>query len=409
VNICFGHLGEPVSDLPEIDLTDPAVLQDPFTTHGDARERSPLARLVVPGMPPMWGVMRHAEGRAVLSDPSRFALTTATFAFKPQVSDELRPYMRSMQEMEGPEHARLRKLVAPAFTPRRAAEFRPRIEAIVDELLDDLCAHAADGPADLLAHLARPLPMAVICELVGIPKEDRPRWQAYGTAVATGAGAVFTDAMPGIIDGAKAAVAARRDEPLDDIISDLVRAQAEDGDRLGDVELVALVWQLVLGGQTPTNLLAGGVEALLTHPDQLAALRADPGLAPSAVEELMRWCGPQLLAFPRYTTQDVELAGVRIPKGEPVVVGIAAANRDPRAFPGPDTLDITRTGSAAHLGFAHGPHFCLGASFARVQTQVALTALLRRAPGLALAVPPDEVPRASDGGTWRLAALPVTL
>jgi cytochrome P450 len=392
--------------LPEIDLTDPAVLRDPFTTHGQARERSPLVRLLVPGMPAMWGVTRYAEARGVLSDPARFALSTATFAFKPNVSEELQPYLRSMQEMEGAEHARLRRLVAPAFTPRRAAEFLPRIEAIVEELLDDLCKHATDGPADLITHLARPLPMAVICELVGIPEQDRPRWGEYGAAVAAGAGSVFTGAMPGIIAGARDAVAARRQEPLDDIVSDLVRAQAEDGDRLSDVELVALVWQLVLGGQTPTNLLANAVETLLAHPDQLATLRADPALAPPAVEELMRWCGPQLLAFPRFTTQDVELSGVPIPQGEPVVAMIAAANRDPRVFPDADTLDITRTGGAAHLGFAHGPNFCLGASFARVQTQVALAALLRRAPGLALAA---EIQRATDGGTWRLAALPVTL
>jgi cytochrome P450 len=223
--------------------------------------------------------------------------------------------------------------------------------------------------------------------------------------VAAGAGAAFADAIPGIIEDARAAVAARRAEPRDDIVSDLVRAQAEDGDRLGDVELVTLVWQLVLGGQVPTNLLANAVEVLLAHPDQVAALRADPALAPRAVEELMRWCGPQLLAFPRFTTQEVELSGVRIPHGEPVVAVIAAANRDPRAFPDADTLDISREG-AAHLGFAHGPHFCLGASFARVQTQVALTALLRRAPGLALA---GDVQRAPDGGSWRLTALPVTL
>jgi cytochrome P450 len=398
-----------VPALPEIDLTDPAVLRDPFTAHGQARERSPVVRLLAPGMPAMWAVTRYAEARGVLSDPARFALGPATFAFKPDVSDELKPYLRSMQEMEGPEHARLRRLVSPAFTPRRAELFRPRIAAIVEELLDDLAAHATDGPADLVVHLARPLPMAVICELVGIPPEHRPRWREYGAAVAAGAGAAFVDAIPGIIEGAEAAVAARRREPRDDIISDLVRVQAEDGDRLGDVELVTLVWQLVLGGQVPANLLVNAVEALLDHPDQLAALRTDPALAPRAVEELIRWCGPQLLAFPRFTTQDVELSGVRIPRGEPVVAVIAAANRDPRAFADADRLDITRAGAAPHLGFAHGPHFCLGAAFARVQVQAALTALLRRAPGLALGVAPGEVRRAADGGTWRLAALPVRL
>jgi cytochrome P450 len=393
--------------LAEIDLTDPAVLRDPFTAYGQARERSPLARLHVPGMPPLWGVLRHAEARAVLSDPALFALSPASYAFRPEVAEELRPYLRTMQEMEGPEHARLRKLVAPAFTPRRAAEFRPRIEQVVEGLLDDLCEHAADGPADLLAHLARPLPMAVMCELVGIPEQDRPRWREYGAGLAAGAGQAFVAAIPGVLRDAEAAVAARRDDPREDLVSTLVRAQAEDGDRLTDVELVMLVWQLVLAGQVPINLIANAVEALLAHPDQLAALRADPGLAPSAVEELMRWCGPQLLTVPRHAVQDVELAGVPIAKGEAVTVAIAAANRDPRVFPDAGTLDVRRADSAAHLGFAHGPHFCLGASFARVQVQVALTALLRRAPGLALAVPPAQVQRAPDGGTWRLAALPV--
>jgi cytochrome P450 len=393
-------------DLPEIDLTDPAVLNDPFTAYRPARERSAIARLHAPGMPPMWGVLRHAEARAMLSDPSRFALSPASYAFRLEVSDELRPYLHTVQEMEGSPHVRLRKLVAPAFTARRAAEFRPRIEPIVEELLDDLAKQAAAGSADLLSHVAQPLPMAVMCELVGIPDEDRPRWREYGAAISAGAVAEFAAAFSEIVRDAKAAVEARRREPRDDIVSDLVRTHAADGDRLTDVELVALVWLLVLAGQTPSNLIANSVEALLAHPGQLAALRADPGLAPQAVDELIRWCSPQLLTIPRIAAQDVELAGVPIAKGGLVTAVIPAANRDPRVFPDPDTLDITRTGSAAHLGFAHGPHFCLGASFARVQTQVALTALLRRAPGLAVA---GDVRRASDGGTWRLAALPVTL
>jgi cytochrome P450 len=395
-----------VPALPEIDLTDPAVLNDPFTAYGPARERSPLARLHAPGMPPMWGVLRHAEARAMLSDPSRFALSPASYAFRLEVSDALRPYLHTVQEMEGGKHVRLRKLVAPAFTARRAAEFHPRIEPIVEELLDDLAKDAADRPADLLTRFAHPLPMAVMCELVGIPTADRPRWREYGAAIAAGAGGVFATAFPEIIRDAEAAVEARRREPRDDIVSDLVRTQAEDGDRLTDVELVALVWLLVLAGQTPGNLIANSVEALLAHPGQLAALRADPGLAPRAVEELIRWCSPQLLTIPRIAAQDVELAGVPIAKGDMVTAVLPAANRDPRVFPDPDTLDITRAGAANHLGFAHGPHFCLGAAFARIQTQVALTALLRRAPGLALA---GDVQRAPDGGTWRLAALPVTL
>jgi cytochrome P450 len=345
----------------------------------------------------------------VLTDP-RFELNSASFMRPPGIPEHCLRFMRTMSEMDGPEHARLRRLVSPAFTPRRATQFRPRIRRIVDRLLDALPGHVADGRVDLLAHFARPLPIEVICELVGIPEDARPRWREYGAAVAGGAGPAFVAAVPGIIADARAAVARRRSDPADDLLSELVRIQAEDGDRLGEDELVTLVLHLVLAGQTPTNLIANGVEALLTHPDQLAALRADPALAPRAVEELLRWCGPQLLATPRYAREDVEIGGVRVSKGEPVSAAIVAANHDPRAFTDPDRLDVTRpAGPAAHLGFSHGPHFCLGASFARVETEVALTALLDRFPALALGVAPGDVQRAPDGGTWRLAALPVTL
>jgi cytochrome P450 len=274
---------------------------------------------------------------------------------------------------------------------------------------------------DLLRHFARPLPIDVICELVGIPEPDRPRWREYGAAVAAGWGQTFAEAIPGIMADAKAAVARRRDEPGADLVSDLIRIQADDGDRLSDTELVTLVWHLVLAGQTPTNLITNAVETLLSHPDQLATLRDDPSLMPRAVEELIRWCGPQLLTIPRYPQEDVEIDGVLVGKGEPITAAIVSANRDPHAFgelasrtgklsADPDRLDVSRTaGSSGHLGFGHGPHFCLGASLARTQTEVALAALLRRFPDLALAVAADDVARVPDPGSWRLASLPVTL
>jgi cytochrome P450 len=254
------------------------------------------------------------------------------------------------------------------------------------------------------------LPIEVICELVGIPSSDRPRWREYGAAVAAGWGQAFADAIPGIMEGAQAAVARRRAEPDDDLISELIRTQADDGSRLSDTEMVTLVWNLVLAGQTPTNLIANAVETLLHHPDQLAALREDTGLMPRAVEELTRWCGPQLLTIPRQAREDVEMDGVLIRKGEPVTASIVSVNRDPRAFADPDRLDLSRTaGSSGHLGYAHGPHFCLGASLARVETEVALTALLRRFPDLALTSTSQATGRIPDPGTWRLASLPVTL
>src|SRR5215475_194288 len=214
-----------MADLPEIKLSDPEVLRDPFTAYGQVRERSPLARLVAPGFGGMWAVTRHDGARAMLSD--RRVELTANSYLRPDVPQHCLAYLRTMQEMDGPEHARLRRLVSPAFSARRTAEFRPRLELIVEGLLDDLPEH---GAVDLLAHFARPLPIDVICELVGVPTADRPRWREYGAAIAAGHGQRFADAIPGIIADAKAAVARRTADPAEDLVSHLVRTHAEDGD-----------------------------------------------------------------------------------------------------------------------------------------------------------------------------------
>jgi cytochrome P450 len=398
----------------EIDLSDPAVLRDPFTAYAAARERGPLARLLTPGFGSMWAVTRYDDARAMLADP-RLELTAGTY-LRPDVPEQCRKYMRTMQETDGPEHARLRRLASPAFTARRAAEFRPRIVPIVERLLDELPGHATGGAVDLVAHFARPLPIDVICELVGIDAADRATWREYGAAIAAGHGKAFAAAIPGIMRDAVAAVARRAAEPGEDLLSELVGIHAAGDDRLSDTELVTLVWHLVLAGQTPANLIANAVEALLSHPEQRAALPAGGlpagglpagGLA-DAVEELTRWCGPQLLSLPRFAREDTEIAGVPVGKGEPVTALLAGANRDPRAFTDPDRLDLRRPpGQAAHLGYAHGPHFCLGAALARVQTEVALAGLLRRFPGLAAV--DGGAQRAPDPGTWRLTALGVTL
>ncbi|MGM1061529.1 cytochrome P450 family protein [Saccharothrix sp. Mg75] len=387
--------------VPEIDPTDHAVLLDPFTAYDGAREDSPVARMPVPGMGSLWIVTRHEDARAMLTDP-RFAMSSKSYLRPPGIPEHCLRYLRTMSELDGPEHVRLRRLASPAFTARRANAFRPRVERIVEDLVDAL---PEGDTVDLHDHVARPLPVEVICELVGIPEADRPRWREHGAAIAAGHGAAFVAAVPEIVEGAKEAVARRRAEPGDDLISELLRSGAEDGDRFTDTELVTLVWHLVLAGQTPANLITNSLAALLTHPDQLAALRADPGLLPGAVEELTRLVGPQLLTTPRYTTEEVTIGDVVIGEGEAVTAAIVAANRDPRAFDSPTELDVTRTPGTGHLAYSHGPHFCLGAAFARVQTEVALDVLLRRFPDLALAEEPRPIP---DGGTWRLASLVVT-
>lgn len=395
-----------MDEIPEVDLSDPTVLADPFTAYGTARERGPLARLVTPGFGAMWAVTRYEDAKAMLAD-SRFELTAASYR-RPDVPEHCLKYMRTMQEMDEPEHTRLRRLVSPSFTARRAAEFRPRITYIVDALLDDLANQADDAPVDLLACFARPLPIDVICELVGIPPEDRSTWRSYGAAIAAGHGPAFAQAIPAIMRDAVTALERRTREPGADLLSELIGIHTADQDRLSEVEPVTLVWHLVLAGQTPTNLIANAVEALLGHPDQLAALRGDDSLMPGAVEELTRWCGPQLLSLPRYARADADIAGIPIGTAEPVTAALACANRDPRVFTNPDRLDLRRpAGQPAHLGFAHGPHFCLGAALARVQTEVALTALLRRFPALALA--DGGARRVPDPGTWRLTTLLVTV
>ncbi|TDV51037.1 cytochrome P450 [Actinophytocola oryzae] len=370
----------------EIDLTDPAVLRDPFTAYqGSGR----VVRLHVPGMP-MWALTSHEDARAMLTDP-RFAITSRSFAGIPGVPPEHDEYLRTMSELDGPNHLRLRRLAAPAFTARRARDFGPSIEPIVARLL-------SAPVTDLVADFARPLPMHVICELVGIPDADRPDWVAWGATVAAMDVEGLGRAIPGIIESAKSVLASR---PEHGLLADLT---TED-ERLSATELVTLVWQIVLAGQTPANLIANAVAELWTRPDVLETLRAIPSLLPGAVDELIRWCGPQLLTVPRYATTDVDLFGTPVPAGEPVTVAIAAVNRDPAAFRDPNRFDVTRQ-AATHLGFGHGPHFCLGAAHARVQTEVALAGLLSR--GLTLTSNPDEH-RAPDPGTWRLTALPVTL
>jgi len=393
--------------LPRVVLIDPEALQHPFAVYAKAREAAPLVRLLAPGLTPIWGVTRHRDAKAMLAD-ARLVLTQRSF-IRPDTPGE---YMVSMQMMltDGPTHKRLRRLTSPGFLPRRSAKFREHIQSIVDDLLDALVESETDGVVDLFKNFARPLPTDVICAFIGIPESDRLHWREYGAAAAE-AGDGFANAMPGIVKSTHDAIAYRRNNPGEDLISDLVRIHHDDEDRLSDPEMVTLILVLVLSSGTTTNFMANSVLALLAHPDQLALLRNDNMLMAMAIEELMRWCGPDLLTAPRYTLEDVEIAGVRIPEGEPVMAVIASANRDPRVFDDPERLDITRpiAQSSEQLGFAHGAHYCIGAAVARVMADVALTTLFRRFPDLALASTSPEIEaahRVADPGTWRLDSLP---
>ncbi|NLU66159.1 cytochrome P450 [Streptomyces sp. HNM0574] len=403
---------------------EPELLADPFAGYGALRERGPVLRGRYLDDTPVWLVTRFEEVRSVLRDQRFVNSVTSVPGYggddpRARLLDTLgfpehmRPYMLgSILDTDPPDHTRLRRLVSRAFTARRMLDLRPRVEQIADELLDGLPEQAEDGVVDLVERYAYPLPVTVICELVGIPEAVRPRWREWsGDLVSMRPDRIGT-AVPAMVEHIHELIAERRSSPADDLVSALVQAHDEGG-RLSDNEMVTLVLTLVLAGhETTANLIANGAEALLAHPAQLRLLRDDPGLWPRAVHELMRWCGPVHATQLRYATEDVELGGVRISKGEAVQPMLVGANFDPRHYAEPDRLDVTRQpqGRAEdHVGFGHGMHYCLGATLARQEGEVALAKLFARHPDLSPGVPPGELRREPVPGFWRLASLPLRL
>ncbi|NES15092.1 MULTISPECIES: cytochrome P450 [Micromonospora] len=321
---------------------------------------------------------------------------------------------RNMLNADPPEHTRLRRIVSQAFAPRRIEALRPRVARIVDDLLDKVLPH---GRSELMHDFAIPLPMTVICELLGIPPADHGRvldWtQVIRTSGSSGRSAeeeraAVQDAQLRLHHYLADLVRAKRARPDDDLIGALIAA-CDDDAALSEAEVVATTFLLLFAGhQTTADFLGNAVLALLTHPEQLELLRTTPQLLPSAIEELLRFDGPLPVASPRIATEDVEYPGGTVPRGAIVGVVINAANHDPAHFADPDRLDIRRV-RGPHLGFGHGVHYCLGVSLARMEAQIGLGALLRRLPGLRLAVPAAEVRRLPAASPFRgLLELPVT-
>jgi cytochrome P450 len=402
-------------------IMDPALIADPVGGYGRLREEAPVVRGSAPDGRPCWIVTRQADVRLVLGDP-RFVNNPAsvTDMTVENLRDRLTEmigiprdiahyFIDTILDSDGADHTRLRKLVSRAFTVRRIGELRPRVEEITGELLDRLA--GLDEPVDLVAEFAYPLPITVICELVGVPEADRPAWRRWGTALMTLRKESSAVAAREMIAHIHDLIARRRAEPADDLLTALVQVQEEDGDRLSADELVTMVLTLVIAGhETTAHLISNATLALLTHPDQLARLRAEPDLWPGAVHELMRFCGPVQIARTRYAAEDVQLGGVTIRRGELVQPVIVSANRDPREYAEPDRLDVTRRPAGrgeGHVGFGHGFHYCLGAALARQEGEVALRALVERFPGLALASAEQEWVQVP--GMRRLARLPLRL
>jgi 2-hydroxy-5-methyl-1-naphthoate 7-hydroxylase len=369
------------------------------------RERGPATPVLLPGDVEAFAVTGHDELRELLTD-TRLAKNVRHFAALreggvPQ-GWPLAVYatVEGMTTADGADHRRLRGLVAKAFTHRRVAELRPRVEQQVAELLDALPEFAGelageDGAVDLREHFAYPLPMNVICELLGVQAQSRDRLHELFRVL------LSTDSEPAQIIAANretaevlsGVVAERRADPGADLTSALIASREEDGDRLSEAELTGtLLLLMVAGHETTMSLITNAVRALCTHPSQLELVRSGSVTWEPVVEEVLRFDGP-VGFFPfRYPTEDITVGDAVIPRGTPVLAGYTAAGRDPRTYgPDADRFDVTRT-PAQHLSFGHGPHFCLGAPLARMEAAIALKALFERHPNLELAVSDEELP-----------------
>ncbi|WP_019928542.1 cytochrome P450 [Nocardia sp. BMG111209] len=358
--------------------------------YAELRRMQPLCRVQLPYGEPGWLATRYEDVKIVLGDP-RFSLAAAIGRDAPRS----RPFQAdpgSISSFDPPEHSRLRRLVAQAFTARRIELLRPRVEQIAGELVDAILAEGA--PTELVANFALPLPIAVICELLGVPFADRADFRHWSEAfLSTSKYTIeeMLDCRERLWAYLANLVAERRITPQDDLLTALVSARDRD-DRLSENELFLLTEAiLVAGHETTASQLANFVYVLLNNPQHLAALRADPDLMPHAVEELTRFVplsGGAMLA--RYALEDVALGGVTVRAGEPVVVDISSANRDESVYTDAAKLDLRRR-EAPHLGFGHGPHHCLGAPLARMELRVALRSLIERLPGLRFAGNGDDV------------------
>ncbi|WEH38851.1 cytochrome P450 [Streptomyces sp. NBC_01218] len=370
--------------------------RDPYPVYAALRARGPVHRVVIPDGTPAWLVVGYEAGRELLADQrlSKDWANASPLLGAHQVSAG-----RTMLSSDAPDHTRLRTLVSREFTPRRIQQLAPRIQRMADELLDAMLAEP-DRRTDLVDALSFPLPMAVICELLGVPTMDRQSFREWSnTALSSTDAEERRTAVASMNAYIAALLDDKRKDPGTDLMSALIHTADEEGDRLSGNELAGMAWLLLVAGhETTVNLISNGVLHLLTHPDQLAALRDRPGLLGNAVEEILRYDGPVETPTYRFTTAPLTVGSTVIPGGgELVLVAMADANRDPARFEGADRFDITRD-ARGHVAFGHGIHYCLGAPLARVEARAAIGSLLARCPDLRLDTDPELL-------TWRTGML----
>jgi pimeloyl-[acyl-carrier protein] synthase len=365
---------------------DPEFVADPYPTYHRLRAEEPVHHNPLG----FWVLTRYEDVVATLRDPRAIKEPIAAFVAA-RFGAPVPSVGFSMLDRDPPDHTRLRGLVSKAFTPKMVEQLRPDVQALVDGLLDRV---EGAGTMDLIEEFAYPIPVTVICLMLGVPVEDRERFKQWGLDIARGLDAIMLPpdsevarrsmvSRLALAEYFRELIAERRATPRADVLSGLIAAE-EAGDRLSEHELLATcILLLIAGHETTVNLIGNGTLALLRHPDQLRLLRERPALIGGAVEELLRFDGP-VQRTARIPSADITIDGRTIPKGDLVMPFIGAADRDPAQFPDPDRLDITRADNR-HIAFGLGIHFCLGAPLARVEGQIAINTLLRRLPRLALA------------------------
>jgi cytochrome P450 PksS len=394
------------------DITSREFKANPFPFYARLRAEEPVYCTRLPDKRRVWLVTRYDDVLASLKDERlvkdrRHAMTPEELKKQPWVPAVFKPLERSMLDVDEPDHRRLRNLVHKAFTPSRIEELRERVQAIANELLDQV---EARGRMDLVKQYALPLPLTVILELLGIPGEDRHKFQKWVHAFlrrpTTLNMVLAIPSMMAFMRYLRRLFRERRVAPRDDVVTALVQA-SEGGDSLSEDELLAMVILLMIAGyETTVNLIASGTLVLLEHPTERERLERNPSLIEPAIEELLRYASPVETATERYAREEVTIGGVTLPRGELVLPVLASANRDEAHFERPDTLDIAREKNK-HIAFGLGIHFCLGAPLARLEGQIAVQTLLRRLPRLRLNAAPEALRWRPTFALRGLEALPV--
>lgn len=375
---------EPIQS--KIDFLNEAFIRNPHPIYAEVREKEPVSRFLLPSGHYAWIVTTYEDVAAVLND-SRFVTSHPVEEGVEQrkLPSHVEIISRNLSNVNASDHRRLRRLVQKAFTPRMVEELRGRIVELTNALLDQV---QAKGEMNLIQDFAFPLPIKVICEMLGVPVEDQDKFSDWSGAIMEGFNNPMLaerseQALIAFIDYLQQLIAKRRSDLKQDLISDLIRVE-EDGDMLSEHELYAMIFVLIIAGhETTVNLIGNGVLSLLEHPEQLEMLKNEPGLIHSAIEEILRYESPVEVNNMRWATEDVELQGKQIRKGEMVFVVLSSANRDGSHFTDPTTFDITRKAND-HLAFGKGIHFCMGAPLARLEGEIAISTLLRRMPALSL-------------------------